>query len=259
MEGSSYASKQSSFGLYDLVRTPQMRKRTLVSFFLWLVAKFLPSDSLDGQCNKFFNPESVVNKTTLGKDSLRQNCTLATFRVSVFGEKNHVYACPMIRVLSENREKELTFRPVCTMMYYGLTMKSDIGGGSLFLNFALSAAMEIPALLLVYFLIDRIGRRQLVSSGLLTAGICLIANWVIGDGSKSILKQNKLRFQFLSTSPLSKSPLPREQSLSPTQQCTPTPRNFSQLLSETVLLVVALLLHELELYPALTSLCGWFV
>ena len=72
------------------------------------------------------------------------------------------------------------------MMYYGLTMKSDIGGGSLFVNFALSAAMEIPALLLVYFLIDRIGRRQLVSAGLLTAGLCLVANWVIGDESKRL-------------------------------------------------------------------------
>ena len=35
MEGSAVANKNASFGLYDLVRTPQMRKRTLVSFFLW--------------------------------------------------------------------------------------------------------------------------------------------------------------------------------------------------------------------------------
>ncbi|PIO64433.1 hypothetical protein TELCIR_13938 [Teladorsagia circumcincta] len=67
------------------------------------------------------------------------------------------------------------------MMYYGLTMKSDLGGGSLHINFAVSALMEIPALLLVYFLIDRIGRRQLVVFGLLTAGICLIFNCIIGD------------------------------------------------------------------------------
>ncbi|KAK5976963.1 Membrane transporter [Trichostrongylus colubriformis] len=71
--------------------------------------------------------------------------------------------------------------PVNTMMYYGLTMKSDLGGGSLYVNFAISALMEIPALLLVYFLIDRIGRRQLVTFGLLTAGICLILNVIIGD------------------------------------------------------------------------------
>lgn len=27
--------KNTSFGAYDLIRTPQMRKRTLISFFLW--------------------------------------------------------------------------------------------------------------------------------------------------------------------------------------------------------------------------------
>ncbi|KAK6034968.1 transporter, major facilitator family protein [Cooperia oncophora] len=99
-------SKYQSFGIIDLVRTPKMRIRTLVCFFLW---------------------------------------------------------------------------PVNTMMYYGLTMKSDLGGGSLYINFAISALMEIPALLVVYFLIDRIGRRQLVAFGLLTAGLCLVFNWVIGD------------------------------------------------------------------------------
>uniref|UniRef100_A0A7I4Z5U1 MFS domain-containing protein n=1 Tax=Haemonchus contortus TaxID=6289 RepID=A0A7I4Z5U1_HAECO len=99
-------SKYQSFGMIDLVRTPKMRTRTLICFFLW---------------------------------------------------------------------------PVNTMMYYGLTMKSDLGGGSLYMNFAVSALMEIPALLLVYFLIDRIGRRQLVTLGLLTAGICLICNCFIGD------------------------------------------------------------------------------
>ncbi|KHJ76046.1 hypothetical protein OESDEN_24335 [Oesophagostomum dentatum] len=71
--------------------------------------------------------------------------------------------------------------PVNTMMYYGLTMKSDLGGGNLYINFAISALMEIPALLLVYFLIDRVGRRQMVAGSLLLAGLCLVLNWVIGD------------------------------------------------------------------------------
>ncbi|KIH50257.1 hypothetical protein ANCDUO_19666, partial [Ancylostoma duodenale] len=102
----SQNSKYTSFGLFDLIRTPKMRMRTLICFFLW---------------------------------------------------------------------------PVNTMMYYGLTMKSDLGGGSLYINFAISAAMEIPALFVVYFLIDRIGRRQIVAGSLATAGICLVLNWIIGD------------------------------------------------------------------------------
>ncbi|CAJ0607676.1 unnamed protein product [Cylicocyclus nassatus] len=102
----SQNSKYTSFGTIDLVRTPKMRIRTLVCFFLW---------------------------------------------------------------------------PVNTMMYYGLTMKSDLGGGNLYLNFVSSALMEIPALFLVYFLIDRIGRRPMVAGSLMLAGICLIINWIVGD------------------------------------------------------------------------------
>uniref|UniRef100_A0A0K0DCW6 MFS domain-containing protein n=1 Tax=Angiostrongylus cantonensis TaxID=6313 RepID=A0A0K0DCW6_ANGCA len=96
-------NKYQAFSMIDLVRTPNMRKRTLVCFFLW---------------------------------------------------------------------------PVNTMMYYGLTMKSNLGGGNLYVNFAISALMEIPALLVVYFLIDRIGRRQIVACSLMTAGISLFFNWI---------------------------------------------------------------------------------
>ncbi|KAE9413850.1 hypothetical protein Angca_005321 [Angiostrongylus cantonensis] len=99
-------NKYQAFSMIDLVRTPNMRKRTLVCFFLW---------------------------------------------------------------------------PVNTMMYYGLTMKSNLGGGNLYVNFAISALMEIPALLVVYFLIDRIGRRQIVACSLMTAGISLFFNWIVGD------------------------------------------------------------------------------
>ncbi|VDM83590.1 unnamed protein product [Strongylus vulgaris] len=67
------------------------------------------------------------------------------------------------------------------MLYYGLTIKSDIGGGSLYLNFAMSALVEIPAVFVVYFLIDRIGRRRVVGGTLLIAGISLLLNWVIGE------------------------------------------------------------------------------
>ncbi|KIH46787.1 hypothetical protein ANCDUO_23156 [Ancylostoma duodenale] len=66
-------------------------------------------------------------------------------------------------------------------MYYGLTMKSNLAGGSLYINFAISAAIEIPAIFVVFLLIDRIGRRWIVAISLSVAGICLVLNWIIGD------------------------------------------------------------------------------
>ncbi|KIH67615.1 hypothetical protein ANCDUO_02052 [Ancylostoma duodenale] len=67
------------------------------------------------------------------------------------------------------------------MMYYGLTMKSDLAGGDLHINFAFSAAVEIVACVFVFFLIDRVGRRIIVAGSFLIAGVCLLLNWLIGD------------------------------------------------------------------------------
>ncbi|CAI5443574.1 unnamed protein product [Caenorhabditis angaria] len=93
----------NNFGVYDLLRTPQMRKRTLANFLMW---------------------------------------------------------------------------PVVTMMYYGLSMKSDVGGGSLFITFITSSLVEIPASLIVFVLIDRIGRRRLFSASIFLAGLLLMSNWL---------------------------------------------------------------------------------
>ncbi|CAB3404129.1 unnamed protein product [Caenorhabditis bovis] len=100
------SSKKTSFGVVDLFRTPQMRKRTLACFLIW---------------------------------------------------------------------------PVTTMTFYGLTMKSDVGGGSVFFTFAMSSFIEIPAQLIVFLLIDRFGRRMLYSSSILIAGLLLFANWMTND------------------------------------------------------------------------------
>ncbi|CAD6197540.1 unnamed protein product [Caenorhabditis auriculariae] len=114
---SNQASKISSFGVFDLVRTPQMRLRSLTCFFVW---------------------------------------------------------------------------PVTTMMYYGLTMKSDLGGGNLYVNFVISAVMEVPALIATYLLIDRVGRKPLVSGGLLVAGTALVFNWAVGDNVSYVFGMSQM-------------------------------------------------------------------
>ncbi|CAH10843.1 Major facilitator superfamily (MFS) profile domain-containing protein [Caenorhabditis elegans] len=98
--------KKDSFGVFDLIRTPQMRKRTIANFVMW---------------------------------------------------------------------------PVTTMMYYGLTMRSDVGGGSLFVTFVTSQLMELPAVIIVALLIDRLGRRIMYSGAIFTAGMLLLASWLTHD------------------------------------------------------------------------------
>ncbi|GMT34989.1 hypothetical protein PFISCL1PPCAC_26286, partial [Pristionchus fissidentatus] len=71
--------------------------------------------------------------------------------------------------------------PVVSMVYYGLSMKSDILGGDIYVNFIIGGFIEMPALFLIFILIDRIGRRFFVASGYALAGICLLSNLAISD------------------------------------------------------------------------------
>ncbi|GMS95890.1 hypothetical protein PENTCL1PPCAC_18065, partial [Pristionchus entomophagus] len=71
--------------------------------------------------------------------------------------------------------------PVVSMVYYGLSMKSDILGGDLYVNFIIGGLIEMPALFLVYLLLDRLGRRPIIVGGYSLAGICLLSNLLISE------------------------------------------------------------------------------
>ncbi|CAI5444338.1 unnamed protein product [Caenorhabditis angaria] len=70
--------------------------------------------------------------------------------------------------------------PVISMVYYGMAMKANVLGGDIYTSSIFAALVEIPALFVVYLLIDRIGRRLLLAGGLFIAGACLILNWLMG-------------------------------------------------------------------------------
>ncbi|EPB80449.1 transporter, major facilitator family protein [Ancylostoma ceylanicum] len=71
--------------------------------------------------------------------------------------------------------------PCVSMVYYGMALKPNILGGDMYLNFIFAALVEIPALVLVYLTIDRIGRRIVTSTGYFLAGACLLINYFLGD------------------------------------------------------------------------------
>ncbi|CAB3402713.1 unnamed protein product [Caenorhabditis bovis] len=77
--------------------------------------------------------------------------------------------------------------PVVSMVYYGMAMKANVLGGDIYINFIFAAIIEIPALFIVYFLIDRIGRRFILSGGLFIAGGCLILNWAMGENVSTFI------------------------------------------------------------------------
>lgn len=65
------------------------------------------------------------------------------------------------------------------MIYYGVSMKTDFLGGDFYMTFIVGGIAEVPALLLLYVLIDRVGRKPLFAGGYFVAALCMLSNLLL--------------------------------------------------------------------------------
>jgi OCT family organic cation transporter-like MFS transporter 4/5 len=66
--------------------------------------------------------------------------------------------------------------PVVSMVYYGMSMKTDFLGGDMYITFIFGGFVEIPALLLMFSIVDRVGRKTIICCGYSIAAICMLSN-----------------------------------------------------------------------------------
>ena len=74
-------------------------------------------------------------------------------------------------------------RPTSNMIYYALTMRADLNGGSIYISFALSSLMALPGVAISFFLINICGRKLLQSVSFTICGILLLLNWILSSYS----------------------------------------------------------------------------
>uniref|UniRef100_A0A0N5C770 MFS domain-containing protein n=1 Tax=Strongyloides papillosus TaxID=174720 RepID=A0A0N5C770_STREA len=71
--------------------------------------------------------------------------------------------------------------PVVSMIFYGVSMKPDFLGGDPYMTFIIGGFMEIPALLLMFFTVNKIGRKPLLAGGYLVSAGCMIISQFLSN------------------------------------------------------------------------------
>lgn len=78
------------------------------------------------------------------------------------------------------------------LTYYGISLNISGFGLNIYLTHFIYAAIEVPAKLSIYFILNFIGRRSYLATTLLLTGTCIVINIFIPEGCKNIV-QNLLR------------------------------------------------------------------
>jgi len=105
-----------------------------------------------------------LNKKPLETLKLREPEKTHTKSHGIFSLFVHFELCKRMMILTYSWF-------VCSCVYYGLTMSAGSLSGSIHINIVLSAAVEIPAYILLMPLISKFGRRWIFSGSLLLGGV----------------------------------------------------------------------------------------
>lgn len=85
----------------------------------------------------------------------------------------------------------------CAFLFYGLSLNSVALSDDFYLNFVLTALVEVPGYFCVYVILKRIGRRVCLSLSFILCAVCCFALIFINKGTYRAIMQGE--FFMLST------------------------------------------------------------
>ncbi|XP_078667334.1 organic cation transporter protein-like [Branchiostoma floridae x Branchiostoma belcheri] len=156
------AKKSETYTFIDLVRTPNLRKWSLNLFFNWSVKQqTVPLPICLAREGPIRHPRpSPANGYCLA------NLILS---FATLGSAWRYY----------NTFLSLPCRAVNSLVYYGISLNTSALSGNVYLNFAMSGLVEIPAYLGSIYLLNKFGRRWPLCILLVFGGIsCIVAFFI---------------------------------------------------------------------------------
>ncbi|CEF60776.1 Solute carrier family 22 member 13 [Strongyloides ratti] len=143
----------------------------------WLVSKKRYSEA-----DKILNKAAKMNNSSMPEKWWEEIESLNDSEVNKTKKKHLTYSdlfkTPKIRLRSI---VAFFIWPVVSMVYYGVSMKPDFLGGDPYIAFIFGGFMELPAMVLVYFTIDKFGRKPLLGGGYFFCAIFMIVSLFLDD------------------------------------------------------------------------------
>ncbi|CAJ0601485.1 unnamed protein product [Cylicocyclus nassatus] len=152
--------------------------------YWWVVpesARWLVTQGRYEEADNVLRHAAEVNEVTLPEKWWEQ---LESENAQRKGKEMKKYrACDLLKTPVLRKRALITFYlwPCVSMFYYGMALKPNVLGGDMYINFIFAALVEIPALVIVFLVLDRIGRCIVTSLGFFLAGAFLLINYFMGD------------------------------------------------------------------------------